>query len=181
MKFNKSLLIEGYDKDLQKLVLFCLQEGINLWDYTEDADGRLMLKDNHVRNINAYRRDLARQGKVKTRYTEGIQTENILSEPIYVQRQLVQVDIQKYRGLFSAKSIGIAGRMGDKDRCEELMLEFLKTYKDYDFNEILKVTELFIESQKQEPEFIPRADNFIKNDKGESRLFQYLENPPQGS
>lgn len=179
MELNRQYFTSDIDENLQKLVLFCLNENINLWDYAEEAEGRVMLVDSMIQDCNKYRRHLAKKGLIETTYRKDKTPVNTLTKPMYVHEQEVNFNIDEYRKLFAAKNIGISGRMGEKRKCEIIMESFLEIYTEYSFEDVLNVTKLYIKENKDDPQYIARADNFIKNDTGESRLLQYLENPPK--
>jgi len=87
--------------------------------------------------------------------------------------------IEEYRALFKGKKSGV---LGTKDVCIKYMNEFISKHPQYTKEHILKATQMYIESCKNDGyKFLQQADYFIQKytdatkSSRQSRLLQWCE------
>lgn len=102
-----------------------------------------------------------------------------LFKPSDLERRLEEVPIwiNKYRDIFRGRK---QGAMGDPNACMQKMRRFITQYPQYTVEQILKATQLYVDSQGPRYTFLQQADYFISkqgtSDKiATSRLLTYLE------
>lgn len=167
---------------LCKLILFCFEQKINLPNYIKvemDTLQELISKLVYARLIE---RDYDLQGNVQlslSLYIDAVEEEvsEINSSNV---RIFVEINIDKYRALFSKQKKGTVGlrhgSLGDKQACVDKLIKwFKKTRFKYSWQEVLRATEYYVSLQKNSNyQYLQNADYFIyKNNR--SNLSVYIE------
>lgn len=84
----------------------------------------------------------------------------------------IKENIHNYRNLFKGFRIG---SMGNPDECVKRMTQFIIMHNT-SFDKVMEATMYYLE--RENPEYVMNADNFISNEKG-SKLAAVLEQMPE--
>ena len=137
--------IDDMRKGLCKIVLFCLQEGIDGTQYTSYYNSTLQFlykKEILTRNMETGK--LEPNSNYLITNEEGLNKKNI--------RKFVEKNLDEYRNLFSKEGKGNkalkAGTLGDPNATIERMCKwFIKTKFKYTWKEVLNTTRVYISQQ----------------------------------
>lgn len=178
MKFNERLLrgIHPGLRALSKVYLFCIHEDIDLVEILEDSEEQ-RAKLSQV--INA----LLGNGAIDVSIamiedSDPVSQASIRLRNIYVYpTELITFDVDKFRVFFSMNYLGIPNRMGDKGAVIERLEKFIAE-ENYTFDQICYAAKNFVDYHIAEnmEEMVPKADKFIYDAEGKSRLMEHIEN-----
>ena len=168
MKFNERLLekLPADDRALAKIVLFCLQEDLNLVSFVE--------KPGIVNNIHEISGNLWQNGQVR----EDILSNQLLpAEPLYLEEKAnvpEDFDISRLRQYWSYKHIGVRGKQSNKRRVAELLSNWFLENPGYNMADVERAGREYIEHCMLNNRFMRDVDKFIDNGE-DSALLTWVE------
>lgn len=166
MEFNKGLLITD-NPELTKLLLFCIQEDINIYKFFNTEGNNIVVKDNLEADLQEVARQLLAKNIIQVTY-EQENSRMSLIRPLYVKGNIeADFDIDQLRGLFTKKYTGQDHRNALAETVNATILDFLgEHYPKYDFDQILEVARETVETLKaRDSAYIPNIIKFIKDPK----------------
>lgn len=159
MVFNNRLLrgVAPENHPLAKLILFTLEQDINLIAFTEPAD--VMVRPEYREHTNKIVATLLNNNSIAEDYDkeEGRLTPCF---PLYVEEQSADFDVNELRNLWSHANIGEAGKMGDPHAIRETILKVMQL-RGYDFQQMLKASKNYLENCQLQGRFIKDLQNFL--------------------
>lgn len=155
-----------------KLVLFCIDEGINLNDLLTIDDGIVITKEIYDKTINDLVVEHYRKGNLVTDYSQTGQRLK-LAKPLFIAAKVEDSDLSVVRDYFTAQYCGQEGKAGDP----RVVLPKLKLFMEAQGLElpvVKEATELYIQSCIDNGRWIKDFGNYIDSDNG-STLLQFVE------
>jgi predicted HAD superfamily hydrolase len=164
--------IEGLSETeakIKKLILFCIEEGINISEVLTDESGIVVTKAeyNHVIEkliVEDYNKRL-----LGTNYKNN-GSRLVLTKPLFIYSQ-VDGDLNRVRDYFTASNCGQVGYAGDPVTVLPKLKLFLET-NGITLEEAEEAAKIYVESCVQTGRMMKMFDNFIEDDKGSTlRIF----------
>ncbi len=172
MEFNKYYLEDSGNEELTKLTLFCIKEGIKLYDILEGNP--VMIKRSLSDDVNEILAKLYKTGKIELDYNQSQRP--VLTRHLYVNtNKSEEFDVNKFRVYWSYSSTGQSGKMGDLKLIEGQIQDYLKMHPTVTFEDICSAANRYITNCIETGRFIKDADNFVIDSDGKSLLSVWLE------
>ena len=154
---------------IKKLILFCIEEGVNISELLTDETGIVVTKNQYDEVIEKMIVEDYKKGLLVTDYkNEGSRL--ILTKPLFIHSQ-VDGDLGRVREYFTAKFSGQVGKAGDPITSTAKLKLFLEE-NGITLDEAEEAAKIYIESCIQNGRFIKDFGNFIEDDKGSTlRIF----------
>lgn len=165
---------EGLEPELvkiKKLVLFCIEEGINISEILTNEDGIVITKKEYDKVIEELIVEDYRKGLLVTDYkNEGSRL--VLAKPLFIHAQ-VDGDLNSVRDYFTSSYSGQVGKAGDPITSLAKLRLFLEQ-NGITVNEAEEAAKTYIDSCLQNGRFVKDFNNFIEDQNG-STLRTFVE------
>jgi hypothetical protein len=148
IRFNQKLVKNTSNPVAAALVLFSIQEELNLYDLTRDDLNKAM----NQLSVNGLLKDNG-EGKL------------VVTRPIYsIDKVNQEPEISSLRKIFHVTHSGQPGKMGRKDEVEDALAEFYIKNPTVGFEEVLKACRAYVQECRRKNSFISKLPNFISGD-----------------
>lgn len=164
--------LEHEERKIMELVLFCIDNGINLNTFLTVEDGIVVTKEMYDKVINELVTEHYKKGLLVTDYSQQDQRLK-LSRPLFIASKVEDSDLNVIRDYFTAAYCGQEGKAGDP----RVVLPKLKAFMEehgLELDSVKEATELYIQSCIDNGRFIKDFTNYIDSEKG-STLLQFIE------
>lgn len=166
--------IDGLSEDkakIKKLILFCIEEGINISELLTDESGIVITKKVYDEVIEKMIVEDYKKGLLTTDYkNEGSRL--VLTKPLFIHSQ-VDGDLSRVRDYFTAKNCGQVGYAGDP----VIVLAKLKLFLEENgitLEEAEEAAKIYVENCVQNARPMKMFSNWIEDQTG-STLRTFVE------
>lgn len=154
---------------IKKLILFCIEEGINISELLTDESGYVVTKKEFDEVLEKLIVEDYKKGLLITDYTgEGSRLK--LSKPLFIQSQ-VEGDLNRVRDYFTSSYSGQVGKAGDPVTSTSKLKQFMEE-NGITLEQAEEAARVYIDSCLQNGRFIKDFPNFIEDQSGSTlRVF----------
>jgi hypothetical protein len=157
---------------IKKLVLFCIEEGINISDLFTDESGIVVTKQEYDHVIEKLIVEDYNKGLLTTNYKqEGSRL--VLTKPLFIQNQ-VEGELSRVRDYFTSSFSGQVGKAGDPVTSLAKLKLFMEA-NGITLGQAEEAAKVYIESCAENGRFIKDFNNFIEDQNGNSTLRAFVE------
>lgn len=154
---------------IKKLILFCIEEGINISELLTDESGMIITKKEFDEVIEKLIVEDYNKGLLITDYS-GDGSRLKLSKPLFIQNQ-VEGNLNKVRDYFTSSYSGQVGKAGDPITSIAKLKQFMED-NGITLEEAEEAARVYIDSCLQNGRFIKDFPNFIEDQTGSTlRVF----------
>jgi hypothetical protein len=156
---------------IKKLILFCIEEGINISEIFTDESGMIMTKKEYDHVIEKLIVEDYNKGLLTTNYKqEGSRL--VLTKPLFIQNQ-VEGELSRVRDYFTSSFSGQVGKAGDPVTSLAKLKLFMEA-NGIALEQAEEAAKVYIESCAENGRFIKDFNNFIEDQNG-STLRTFVE------
>lgn len=168
---NQSFNLDNVDDKLVQLLLYCLENNINLFKYCGISSEKELIITDEMEILRIFK--TWSDKKLISLSPDGMWQLNVTT----VEENVAKPDfIQNVRQYWSARYIGIAGKSSnniDVKRAIEIFYD--STTTKWTENQILKACKKYVDTCLASNRFLKDCDNFIYDNQGKSMLLTMLE------
>jgi hypothetical protein len=166
--------IEGLSEEqakIKKLILFCIEEGINISERLTDESGMVIMKKEYDEVIEELIVSDYKKGLLTTDY-QNQNSRLVLTKPLFIQSQ-VDGDLNRVRDYFTSSFSGQVGKAGDPVTSTAKLKVFMEA-NGITNEQAEEAAKVYIESCIQNGRYIKDFGNFIEDQTG-STLRTFVE------
>lgn len=154
---------------IKKMILFCIEEGINISDLLTDESGYVITKREYDETIEQLIMEDYKKGLLTTDYkNEGSRL--VLTKPLFIHNE-VAGDLNKVRDYFTSSYSGQVGKAGDPVTSTAKLKQFMEE-NGITLEQAEEAARVYIDSCLQNGRFIKDFPNFIEDQSGSTlRVF----------
>ena len=154
---------------IKKLILFCIEEGINISDLLTDESGIVVTKKVYDDVVERLIMEDYNKGLLATDY-KNPGSRLVLTKPLFIQTQ-VDGDLNRVRDYFTSSFSGQVGKAGDPVTSTAKLKLFMEE-NGITLEEAEEAAKVYIESCIQNGRYIKDFGNFIEDQNGSTlRIF----------
>lgn len=129
-----------------------------------DKEPRLWIRDEHVDEFNMLISQMEREGEIQLHYDPDRHTRYRV-----VTKVQEEIDVQEFRKYFLKAYSGYSSYASSTPHITNLLKQYMAQNPGHSFDLICQAAKHYVDDYKN-TDYLMKADNFILNEKGDSKL-----------